>query len=318
MEYNERVLEHFFTPRNIGKIHDADAEATVGDPACGDFIKVWIKVKDDVIEDFKYKVFGCAAAIATTSVVSVLVIGKSIKQALEYTDDDVVAFLGGLPSGKKHCSLLGIRGLYAVLHDVEIKKNHEKYTKRVDLYRSKGYDIPQARVELVNHIASIPKSEQILDVGTGKGHLAIALAKAGYSCVSIDLSSEEQHFARLNAEYFNVQDHIDLRTMNANKMDFPSHSFKGVMTADLLHHLTDPEPALSEMLRVCQPHGFLLLADLSERGHQIVSDVHKSEGRTHHNLGWSLQEVQKWFQKNGYHVERFDKDCEIILLIKSG
>jgi nitrogen fixation NifU-like protein len=150
MEYNERVLDHFYTPRNIGEIKDPDGLATVGDPSCGDFIKVWIKVKDDVIEDFKYKVFGCGAAIATTSVVSEMVIGKSVKKATEYTDDDVLAFLGGLPSSKKHCSLLGIRGLHAALSDAEVKENHAKYAERIELFRTKGYNIPQARARLLN------------------------------------------------------------------------------------------------------------------------------------------------------------------------
>ena len=88
--YNEKVLDHFFTPRNIGEIKHPDGKATVGDPRCGDFIKVWINVNGHVISDFKYKVFGCGAAIATTSVVSELAIGKSIENALELTDDDVI------------------------------------------------------------------------------------------------------------------------------------------------------------------------------------------------------------------------------------
>ena len=114
-EYNEKVLEHFLEPKNIGDIEDADARVTIGDPRCGDFIRVCIRMQDGRIDKFKYKVYGCAAAIATTSVVSMLAINKTAAEALSLTDDDVIAYLGGLPEGKRHCSLLGIRGLHAAL-----------------------------------------------------------------------------------------------------------------------------------------------------------------------------------------------------------
>jgi len=126
MEYNDKVLEHFYSPRNIGKIENPDGSAIIGDPNCGDFITVNIKVEGDEIIDFKYKVFGCAAAIATTSVVSEMVKGKRISDASKYTDDDVVAFLGGLPEGKQHCSLLGIMGLHAALTDLQKSRTQIK------------------------------------------------------------------------------------------------------------------------------------------------------------------------------------------------
>lgn len=278
MEYNEKVLEHFFTPRNIGEIKDADGMATVGDPNCGDFIKVWVNVNDDIIKDFKYKVFGCGAAIATSSAVSEMVIGKPISEAIEYTDDDVVAFLGGLPKGKKHCSLLGIRGLHVALSDVLVKKNHVKYAERVELFRSKGYDISQARARLVQHLADIPKNAQVLDVGTGKGHLAIALAQDGRSCVSIDPSAEEQRMAHLNALYFHVQERIDFRIQDARNMDFASDSFYAVVAADLMHHIAEPEQVLTEMIRLCKKSGIILLADLNQHGQRIVADLRNFKG----------------------------------------
>lgn len=317
MEYNEKVLEHFFSPRNIGELKNPDGLATVGDPNCGDFIKVWIKVNGGFIKDFKYKVFGCGAAIATTSVVSEMVIGKPIAEAIEFTDDDVIAFLGGLPKGKKHCSLLGIMGLRAALSDVNGKANHKKYAERVELFRSKGYDIVQARERLVQHLASLLKEAQVLDVGTGKGHLAIAMAKAGRFCVSIDRSADEQHLAYLNAVYFGVQELIDFRVQNASNLDFPSNFFHAVLSADFSHHLSDPEPVLTEMLRVCQKGGLILIADLNKRGQAIVADIHKGEGRVHNILGRSMKQIQMWFERQGHCVEMLQEDCEIVLKIQS-
>ncbi len=97
-------MDHFNRPRNVGKLENADGQARVGDPNCGDFIQVWIQVDNDIITDFKYKVYGCGAAIATTSAVSEMAIGKSFREAIQLSDDDVIAYLDGLPEGKRHCS----------------------------------------------------------------------------------------------------------------------------------------------------------------------------------------------------------------------
>ncbi len=122
--YNETVMDHFKNPRNVGEIPDADGVALVGDPTCGDHIRVYIKVEDERIVDFRYKVFGCAAAIATTSILSELVKGKPLDDALMITDDDVIEAAGGIPSGKAHCSLLGVVGLHKAIDDY-LRKRYE-------------------------------------------------------------------------------------------------------------------------------------------------------------------------------------------------
>lgn len=120
--YTETLMDHFHRPRNVGEIPDADGVALIGDPRCGDYIKLYIKVKDDRIADLRYKVFGCAAAIATTSILSELAIGRRIEEALEITDDEVIKAAGGMPSGKAHCSLLGVVGLHQAISDYLRKK----------------------------------------------------------------------------------------------------------------------------------------------------------------------------------------------------
>ena len=114
---NQKILDHFLNPRNVGEIENADGYAKIGDPSCGDFIKVWLRIENEIIVDFKYKVFGCWGAISTTSGASELAIGKSTKDATKITDDDVIKALGGLPEQKQHCSLLGVQGLRAARAD---------------------------------------------------------------------------------------------------------------------------------------------------------------------------------------------------------
>lgn len=119
--YNELVIDHFTNPRNVGEIEDADGYARVGDPSCGDEMRLWIKVRDGRIEEIKFKSFGCPGAIATSSMTTVLATGKTIKAAKKITDDEVVISLGGIPENKKHCSLMGVNALLGAIEDYERK-----------------------------------------------------------------------------------------------------------------------------------------------------------------------------------------------------
>ncbi len=122
--YSERVLEHYQNPRNVGKIEDADGTGVVGNPVCGDMMMITIKVRDDRIEDVKFKTFGCGAAIATTSMVTELVKGKTLEEALQITNRDVAEALDGLPPIKMHCSLLAEEAIKAAIEDYQGKMNN--------------------------------------------------------------------------------------------------------------------------------------------------------------------------------------------------
>jgi nitrogen fixation NifU-like protein len=115
--YSEKVVEHFTNPRNMGEMEDADAIGKVGNPVCGDLIWIYIKVKDDVITDVKFKTFGCAAAIATSSMVTELTKGKTLKEAYQITRNDVADKLEGLPPIKMHCSNLAADGLHKAIEE---------------------------------------------------------------------------------------------------------------------------------------------------------------------------------------------------------
>ena len=110
-EFNENVIDHFMSPRNSGTMPDADAVGSSGDPCCGDALTLYIKVKDDVITDVSFLVFGCVAAIATSSMTTVLAKGKTMEEAYKLADEDITNALGGLPENKLHCSVLGADAL---------------------------------------------------------------------------------------------------------------------------------------------------------------------------------------------------------------
>ena len=120
--YNELVIDHFSNPRNVGEMPDADGHALVGDPSCGDQMKLWITVKEGRISDIKFKSFGCPGAIATSSMATVLTLGKTLAEAKLLTDDDVILALGGIPENKRHCSLMGVNALLAAIYDYEKKQ----------------------------------------------------------------------------------------------------------------------------------------------------------------------------------------------------
>jgi nitrogen fixation NifU-like protein len=115
--YTEKVMEHFRNPRNMGEIQDADGVGTVGNPVCGDMMTIYIKVKDNRIEDIKFKTFGCGAAVATSSMITELAKGKTLEEALKITRKDVADALEGLPPVKMHCSNLAADALKAAIED---------------------------------------------------------------------------------------------------------------------------------------------------------------------------------------------------------
>ncbi|MEM2120043.1 MAG: Fe-S cluster assembly scaffold protein NifU [Archaeoglobaceae archaeon] len=120
--YSKKVLEHFMNPRNVGEIPDADGVGIEGNPVCGDVMKIYIKVKDDKIVDAKFQTFGCGAAIAVSSMITEIVKGKTLDEAMKISKDAVAEALGGLPPQKMHCSNLGADALKKAIEDYLSKK----------------------------------------------------------------------------------------------------------------------------------------------------------------------------------------------------
>jgi len=122
LPYSEKVMDHFMNPRNVGEIPDASGVGTVGNPICGDVMKMFLKIENDIIVDVKFKTFGCGAAVATSSMVTEMVKGKAINDALKITNRAVAEALGGLPPVKMHCSVLAEEALRSALKDYYTKQ----------------------------------------------------------------------------------------------------------------------------------------------------------------------------------------------------
>ncbi len=127
MEYTEKVMEHFLTPKNVGRLDDANAQAEIGNPACGDIIKLYLKLNEEtgIIEDISFQTFGCGAAIATSSMTTEMAKGLTIEEALDLTREQVADELGGLPANKMHCSNMAADALHKAL-----KEYREKHPKK--------------------------------------------------------------------------------------------------------------------------------------------------------------------------------------------
>jgi len=120
--YSEIVMDHFANPRNMGDMENPSAVGNVGNPACGDMMRLYLKIKDGVIVDAKFKTFGCGAAIASSSMLTEMLKGKTLEEAMEISNEEVVNALGGLPQAKIHCSVMAEEALKAAMNDFEAKE----------------------------------------------------------------------------------------------------------------------------------------------------------------------------------------------------
>lgn len=134
--YNDTVIDHYSNPRNVGEIENASGVGEVGNPVCGDILKIYLKVENNIITDVKFKTFGCGAAIASSSVSTELIKGKTLEEALLITNKDVVNELGDLPQLKKHCSVLAEEAIKMAIADyyrTELKMPEEEIIKKCGL-----------------------------------------------------------------------------------------------------------------------------------------------------------------------------------------
>ena len=130
MEYSEKVFDHFTNPRNVGEIADANGVGEVGNAKCGDIMKIYLKIENDIIEDVKFETFGCGSAIASSSMATEMIKGKSIHEALELTNKAVAEALDGLPAHKMHCSVLAEEAIKNALKDY-FDKNGIPYDRKM-------------------------------------------------------------------------------------------------------------------------------------------------------------------------------------------
>lgn len=184
--------------------------------------------------------------------------------------------------------------------DKEVFENHKRYLERVDFYRSFGYDLEAERDFILDE--SLPVSGEILEIGTGKGHFALALAKRGYNFTSIDISSQEQEIAELNIRYFGLEKQVIFKIENAESLSFKDKSFGAIFSINVFHHLEKPLVVLNEIVRLLCNGGKVILSDFSDKGLEIINACHSSEGRRHDYFKHGLSEARDYFIKKGFNV----------------
>ena len=135
MQYSEKVMDHFMNPRNVGEIENADGVGTVGNAKCGDIMRMYLKIDNDVVTDCKFKTFGCGAAIATSSMATELIKGRSVDEVLKLTNSAVVEALDGLPAVKVHCSVLAEEAVKSAIADY-----YKKIGREIDFEIEKDHD----------------------------------------------------------------------------------------------------------------------------------------------------------------------------------
>jgi ubiquinone/menaquinone biosynthesis C-methylase UbiE len=185
----------------------------------------------------------------------------------------------------------------------EIRANHARRLARDALHRRFGYD-SAASVGFVVKKA-LPLRGRVLDIGTGKGRFVIPLARHGVKVTTVDISAEEQVFARLEAMHAGVVDRIEFVRADARSLPWQVSSFDAVTCCNAFHHFTDPDRVFTEMLRVLRPGGKLVLADFSPSGFRIMDEIHASEGRSHPHPTKSFAHWRARLQRQGFRARRF-------------
>jgi len=194
----------------------------------------------------------------------------------------------------------------------EVIENHKRYLERVSFYRSFGYDLEKERDFILDK--SLPIAGKILEIGTGKGHFALALAKRGFSFVSVDISSSEQEIARLNIRYFGLENQVVLKIEDAGHLSFPDKSFDTIFSINVFHHLNDPPSVLDEIIRLLGPCGKAVLSDFSDKGLEIINMCHTHEGRKHDYVTHRLDEAKNYFMNKGFDIKEFQSEVQRVII----
>ena len=185
---------------------------------------------------------------------------------------------------------------------------------RLRLFKRYGYDIPKAR-SLIFKKAKI-SGGKILEVGTGRGHMAVALAKNGLKVVSIDLDRKAQKIAKLNLKSLKLDKSVSLKHMDAEKLKYKDNSFDFVISVNFIHHAKNPVKCLKEMIRVVKNK--LIIADLNKKGEKIMEKVHALDGHSHASSKMSLSGAKEYLEKKGLLVRVYKDICQTVIIAMKG
>jgi ubiquinone/menaquinone biosynthesis C-methylase UbiE len=186
--------------------------------------------------------------------------------------------------------------------------SYKYYLERVKLYKSFGYDIEKERSFVFSKAK--PFEGAILEVGTGKGYFAILLAKEGYRFTSIDISQEEQNYAKSILRHLNLERFVDFRIEDAEKLSFKDESFDVIFSINTLHHMSNPKRSIDEMIRLVSATGKIVLSDFTEEGFKLIGKIHETERREHAFPKDNLNAVVTYLKTKGFNIDRYETDYQ--------
>jgi len=198
----------------------------------------------------------------------------------------------------------------------EIEENRLRCLERNAIFRERGYD-PNDNMDFVFSCA-LPFTGAVLELGTGKGRFLTAMLPYVDRVVSVDLDGEEQRYARLNAAATGHEDRVRFLLADAFRLPWPPRAFDTVVSVNLLHHISDCEALLGEILRVIRPKGKIVLADFNEKGHKIIADVHANERRIHEQKVFSFAKLQSKLAEQGWRARLAEGLCQTVLVAEPG
>jgi len=187
--------------------------------------------------------------------------------------------------------------------------------KRLKLFKKYGYDIPKARNFILSK-AKLAKSSNMLEIGTGKGHMTIVLAKRGFRLISIDLDRKAQDIAKMHLKSIKRSSSVTFKIMDAEHLRYKDNSFDYVISVNFIHHAENPGRCLKEMIRVAKNK--LVIADINKRGESIMEKVHNLDGHNHKISKMSLRETEALLKKIGMQVKIYKDTCQTVLIAKKG
>lgn len=187
-------------------------------------------------------------------------------------------------------------------NSLEVIENYKRYRQRVELFKKFDYDISYERDVVFEQ--ACPVDGSILEVGTGKGHFAIILAQKGCHFTSVDVSEEEQEFAKLNMEHLNLMEYADFQIADGECLKFQDSSFDIIFSINVLHHLLNPYRVVDEMVRVLKKDGKIIISDFSIKGMELVAKIHKSEGREHSAGKVVVNDISDYLAKKKFKIKK--------------
>ena len=192
-------------------------------------------------------------------------------------------------------------------------ENHKRYCERLELYKKFGYDVEEERDFIIDKAK--PVYGEILEIGTGKGHFAIALAKKGYRFTTIDASEGEQKIAQLNIKHLGLEKQVDFKIENAESLSFKNKAFDIIFSINMIHHLTNPLTVINELVRVVSAEGKIILSDFTKEGLELIDKVHASEGRKHGFTQANLYDIDKYFLSKSFKTNKLRNEFQEMLIV---